>query len=53
MGDRMADGLAAIAGSSDPSIIRKIKEEIDDDVTSSLQEMKRVIEQRYHERLRS
>jgi len=53
MGDRMADGLAAIAGSTDPSIVRRIKEEIDDDVTSSLREMKRVIESRYFDRVKS
>lgn len=53
MGDRMADGLAAIAGSTDPSVVRRIKEDIDDDVTASLREMKRVIETRYHDRVKS
>ena len=53
MGDRLASDLAALADSTDPTLVRQIKEAVDTDVTSSLQELKLVIRMRYKERLDS
>ncbi len=51
MGDRLSSDIAAIAGSTEASVIRKIKEEIDADITAAIVEMKTVIERRYKESL--
>ena len=51
MGDRLSPDIAAIVGSTEASVIRRVKEEIDADVRGSIEEMKLVIQKKYHDRI--
>ena len=51
MGDRLSPDIAAIVGSSEPSVIRRVKEEIDADIRTGIEEMKTTIQRKYHDRL--
>lgn len=51
LGDRLSPDLAAIAGTTEPATIRKIKEILDDDISVALEEMKLVVEMKYKEQL--
>ena len=51
MGDRLSPEIAAIVGSTDPSVTRQIKEALDQDVSLSLTEMKRAVKERYEDQL--
>jgi hypothetical protein len=51
LGDRLSPDLAAIAGSTEASVIRRIKQTLDDDISAALHEMQRVVVERYERRL--
>lgn len=51
LGDRLSPELAAIAGSTEASVIRRIKQTLDDDVSAALHEMQRVVAEKYERRL--
>lgn len=51
LGDRLSPDLAAIAGSTEASVIRRIKQTLDDDISAALHEMQRVVAEKYERRL--
>lgn len=51
MGDRLSPDLAALAGSTEASVVRQIKHALDLDVSAALHEMQRVVAERYERRL--
>jgi len=51
LGDRLSPDLAAIAGSTEASVVRQIKQALDDDISSALREMQRVVAEKYEKRL--
>jgi hypothetical protein len=51
MGDRLSPDLAAVAGSTEASVVRRIKQSLDRDVSATLAEMQRVVVDRYERKL--
>jgi hypothetical protein len=51
IGDRISPDLAALAGSTEASVVRQIKESIDEDISAALHAMQRVIADRYERAL--
>lgn len=51
MGDRLSPDLAALAGSTEAAVVRRIKHALDHDVSTTLGEMQRVVAERYEKRL--
>lgn len=51
LGDRLSPDLAALAGSTDASVVRRIKQALDADVSAALHEMQRVVSDRYEQAL--
>jgi hypothetical protein len=51
LGDRISPDLAALAGSTEASVVRQIKESIDEDISAALHAMQRVISDRYERAL--
>jgi hypothetical protein len=51
MGDRLSPDLAAVAGSTEASVVRRIKQSLDKDVSATLAEMQRVVVDRYERKL--
>jgi hypothetical protein len=51
LGDRLSPDLAAMAGSTEASVVRRIKQTLDDDVSAALHEMRRVVADRYAQAL--
>ena len=51
LGDRISPDLAALAGSTEASVVRQIKESIDEDISAALHAMQRVIADRYERAL--
>jgi hypothetical protein len=51
MGDRLSPDLAALAGSTEAAVVRKIKHALDHDVSTTLGEMQRVVAERYEKHL--
>jgi hypothetical protein len=49
LGDRLSPDLAALAGSTDASVVRRIKQALDEDVSAALHEMQRVVVNRYEQ----
>lgn len=47
LGDRISPDLAALAGSTEASVVRQIKQAIDEDISAALHAMQRVISERY------
>jgi hypothetical protein len=47
LGDRLSPDLAAMAGSTEASVVRQIKQALDEDVSAALHEMQRVVAYRY------
>lgn len=51
LGDRLSPDLAAVAGSTEASVVRQIKQLIDEDISVALHEMQRVVTEQYEKRL--
>lgn len=51
LGDRLSPELAAMAGSTEASVIRRIKETLDADISAALGEMQRVVAEKYERQL--
>jgi len=51
LGDRISPDLAAMAGSTEASVVRQIKQALDEDISAALHEMQRVVADRYQRQL--